>query len=113
MHRCPTSLFKRLHIIIHVYHTHKSSGEVLFNPHAPVLYGPAERTVCILKRKTTAHSSTLHISLRLSRPSPGFTTPVPDRLPPVEFMAGLHTAVRSNTEPKIYRTRQMAPFRLT
>jgi hypothetical protein len=48
-----------------------------FNPHCPVLYTPAERAVCILKRITTAHSSALHISLSQSRPSPGFITPVP------------------------------------
>ncbi len=96
MHWCPTSPFKRLRIISHVYHTQNCSGGVSFNP----LYCPAERAVCILKRITTAHSSTLHISLRQSRPSPGFITPVPGRLPPVEFMAGLHPAVRSNTPPK-------------
>ncbi len=55
----------------------KGSGEVLFNPHGPVLYGPAERAVCILKRITTVHFSTLHISLSQPRPSPGFITPVP------------------------------------
>jgi hypothetical protein len=61
----------------HVYHTQTCSGEVSLNPHGPVLYGPAERAVCILKKFTTAHSSTLHISLCQSRPSPGFITPVP------------------------------------
>jgi hypothetical protein len=80
-----------------MFTTQKGSGEVLFNQHSPVLYGLAERAVCILKRVTTAHSSTLNISLCQSRPSPGFITPGPDRLPPVEFMAGLHTAVRSYT----------------
>jgi hypothetical protein len=82
-----------------MFTTHEGSGEVWFNPHGPVLYGPAERAICILKRSTTAHSSTLHISLRQSRPSPGFITPVPVRLPPGEFMVGLHPAVRPNTHP--------------
>jgi hypothetical protein len=97
MHRCPASLCERLRIISQVYHTQKGSGEVSFNPHGTVLYSPAERAVRILKRITTAHSSTLYISLCQSRPSPGFITPGPDCLPPVEFMAGLHPAVRSNT----------------
>jgi hypothetical protein len=83
----------------HVYHT-KCSGEVLLNPHGPVLYGPAKHAVFILKRITTAHSFALNISLSQSRPSHKFITPGPDRLPPVEFMAGLHTAARSNTPPK-------------
>ncbi len=60
-----------------LFTTQNGSGEVLFNPHGPVLYGPAERAVCILKRITTAHSSTLDISLCESRPSPRFITPVP------------------------------------
>ncbi len=77
MHRCPTSLCEQLRIISHVYHTRQGSGEVSLNLHGPVLYGPAERAVCILKWITSAHSSTLHISLRQSRPSPGFITPVP------------------------------------
>ncbi len=79
-----------------IYTTQKGSGGVSFNLHSPLLYGPAERAVCILKRITTARSSTLNISLCQSRPSPGFITPSPYRLPPVEFMAGLHTAIRSN-----------------
>ncbi len=97
MHGCPTLLCERLRIISHVYQTQKGSGEVSFNPHGPVLYGPAERAVCTLKRITTAHSSTSHISLSQSRPSPGSLLPSPGCLPPGEFMAGLHPAVRSNT----------------
>jgi hypothetical protein len=46
---CPTSLCERLRNISHAYHTQKGSGEVSFDPHGPVLYGPAERAVCILK----------------------------------------------------------------
>jgi hypothetical protein len=78
-----------------MFTTQKGTGEVSFNPHAAVLYGPAERAVCILKRIITAHSSTLYTSLCQSRPSSRFITAGPDRLFPVEFMAGLHTAVRS------------------
>jgi hypothetical protein len=78
----------------------KSSGEVSFNPHGPVLYGPVERAVCILKRITTAHSSTLHISLLIHVRVPGSLLPSLSRLPPGEFMAGLHPAKRANIPPK-------------
>ena len=88
----------KLRIISHVYHTQKGSGEVLFNPHGPVLYGPAKRCVYTLKRIATAHSSTLDISLSQLRPSPGFITPVPWSSASGEFVAGLDTAVRSNRQ---------------
>jgi sensor c-di-GMP phosphodiesterase-like protein len=69
MQRCPTTLWERLRIINHLYHTQRGSGKVSFNPHDLVLYYPAESAVCILKRITAAHSSTLHISLCQARPS--------------------------------------------
>ncbi len=95
---CPTLLCERLRIISHVYHTQKGSGEVSFNLHGPVLYGPAERAVCTLKRITTAHSSTLHISLSQSRPSPGFITPVP-RLSASGWVHGWPSSCRTVKHP--------------
>jgi hypothetical protein len=67
MQRCPTSLFERLCIISHAYHTEKGSGKVLFNQPGPVLYGLAERAVC-------THSFTLYISFCQSPLSPWFIT---------------------------------------
>jgi hypothetical protein len=61
MHRCPTELFERMHIISHVYHTQKVLGKCFLICKA--LFYTDERAVCILKRITKAHSSTLYISL--------------------------------------------------
>jgi hypothetical protein len=52
MHRCPASLCKQPSLIV-MFSPHEGSWELMFNPHGPVLYGPAN---CILKRSTADHS---------------------------------------------------------